>query len=49
MHYQALMQCSPDEANVLRSGKVNRIPASRIIQSDIRVIVVSVSDRIPTD
>ncbi|KAI0282728.1 Ca-transporting ATPase [Russula brevipes] len=43
----ALMQYSPDEANVLRSGKVNRIPASHIVPGDI--IVVSVGDKIPAD
>jgi len=41
------MQYAPDEANVLRSGKVNRIPASRIVPGDI--VVVSVGDRIPAD
>jgi len=41
------MQYSPDEANVLRSGKVNRIPASQIVPGDI--VVVSVGDRIPAD
>jgi hypothetical protein len=41
------MQYSPDEANVLRSGKINRIPASRIVPGDIAL--VSVGDRIPAD
>jgi Ca2+ transporting ATPase len=41
------MQYSPDEANVLRSGKVNRIPASQIVPGDI--IAVSVGDKIPAD
>ncbi|KAI9508835.1 Ca-transporting ATPase [Russula earlei] len=43
----ALMQYAPDEANVLRSGHINRIPASRIVPGDI--IVVSVGDKIPAD
>ncbi|KAH9039408.1 Ca-transporting ATPase [Lactarius hengduanensis] len=43
----ALMQYSPDEANVLRSGKVNRIHASRIVPGDI--VAVSVGDKIPAD
>ncbi|KAF8266598.1 Ca-transporting ATPase [Lactarius quietus] len=43
----ALMQYSPDEANVLRSGKVNRINASKIVPGDI--VVVSVGDKIPAD
>ncbi|KAI0003211.1 hypothetical protein BJV74DRAFT_516784 [Russula compacta] len=43
----ALMHYSPDEANVFRSGKVSRIPASRIVPGD--VIVVSVGDKIPAD
>ncbi len=41
------MQYSPDEANVLRCGKVKRMPASRIVPGDI--VVVSVGDRIPAD
>lgn len=45
--FQALMHYSPDEANVFRSGKVSRIPASRIVPGD--VIVVSVGDKIPAD
>jgi Ca2+ transporting ATPase len=43
----ALMQYSPDEANVLRSGKVNRINASKIVPGDI--VAVSVGDKIPAD
>ncbi|KAI9457809.1 Ca-transporting ATPase [Lactarius psammicola] len=43
----ALMQYSPDEANVLRSGKVNRIHASKIVPGDI--VAVSVGDKIPAD
>lgn len=41
------MQYSPDVANVLRSGKANRITASRIVPGD--VVIVSVGDRIPAD
>jgi Ca2+ transporting ATPase len=41
------MEYSPDEANVLRSGKVIRIPASQIVPGDI--LVVSVGDRISAD
>jgi Ca2+ transporting ATPase len=41
------MQYSPDVANVLRSGKANRIVASRIVPGDI--VIVSVGDRIPAD
>jgi Ca2+ transporting ATPase len=41
------MQYSPDEANVLRSGKLNRIPASKIVPGDI--ISVAVGDKIPAD
>jgi Ca2+ transporting ATPase len=41
------MEYAPDEANVLRSGKAIRIPASRIVPGDI--IIVSVGDRIPAD
>ena len=41
------MQYSPDEANVLRSGKVNRINASKIVPGDI--VSVSVGDKIPAD
>ncbi len=41
------MQYSPDEANVLRSGKVNRIHASKIVPGDI--VAVSVGDKIPAD
>jgi Ca2+ transporting ATPase len=44
---KALMQYSPDEANVLRSGKVNRINASKIVPGDI--VAVSVGDKIPAD
>ncbi|KAI0303358.1 Ca-transporting ATPase [Multifurca ochricompacta] len=43
----ALMQYSPDEANVLRSGKVHRIPASKIVPGDI--VAVAVGDKIPAD
>ncbi|KAN0141272.1 Ca-transporting ATPase [Lactarius tabidus] len=43
----ALMQYSPDEANVLRSGKVNRINACKIVPGDI--VAVSVGDKIPAD
>lgn len=43
----ALMQYSPDEANVLRSGNVNRIHASKIVPGDI--VAVSVGDKIPAD
>lgn len=41
------MQYSPDEANVLRSGTVNRIHASAIVPGDI--VAVSVGDKIPAD
>ncbi|KAH9967826.1 Ca-transporting ATPase [Russula dissimulans] len=43
----ALMQYAPDEANVLRSGRLVRIPASQIVPGD--VIAVSVGDKIPAD
>jgi P-type Ca2+ transporter type 2A len=45
--YQALMEYSPDEANVVRSKKVARIPASQIVPGDI--VIVAVGDRIPAD
>ena len=41
------MQYSPDEANVLRSGKVNRINAAKIVPGDI--VAVTVGDKIPAD
>jgi len=41
------MQYAPDEASVLRSGHLNRIPASRVVPGDI--IAVSVGDKIPAD
>ena len=41
------MQYAPDIANVFRSGRVGRIPASQIVPGDI--IVVSVGDKIPAD
>ena len=41
------MQYAPDEANVFRSGRVGRIPASQIVPGDI--IAVSVGDKIPAD
>jgi P-type Ca2+ transporter type 2A len=41
------MQYAPDEASVFRSGRVVRIPASRIVPGDI--ISVSVGDKIPAD
>jgi P-type Ca2+ transporter type 2A len=41
------MQYSPDEANVLRSGKLHRMHASRIVPGDI--VSVAVGDKIPAD
>ena len=41
------MQYSPDEANVLRSSKLRRMPASKIVPGDI--ISVAVGDKIPAD
>jgi Ca2+ transporting ATPase len=41
------MEYAPDEANVFRSGRVARIPASQIVPGDI--ISVSVGDKIPAD
>ena len=41
------MEYAPDEANVYRSGRVVRIPASQIVPGDI--ISVSVGDKIPAD
>lgn len=41
------MQYAPDEASVFRSGRIGRIPASRIVPGDI--ISVSVGDKIPAD
>lgn len=41
------MQYSPDEANVLRSGKISRIHASMVVPGDI--VIVSVGDKIPAD
>ena len=41
------MQYSPDEANVLCSGKFNHIHASKIVPGDI--VAVSVGDKIPAD
>jgi Ca2+ transporting ATPase len=41
------MEYAPDEANVLRSGKLARIPASRIVPGDI--VAVAVGARIPAD
>jgi hypothetical protein len=41
------MQYAPDEASVLRSGRVGRIPALQIIPGDI--VAVSVGDKIPAD
>jgi hypothetical protein len=41
------MQYAPDEASVLRSGRVGRIPASQIVPGDI--VAVSVGDKIPAD
>jgi P-type Ca2+ transporter type 2A len=41
------MQYAPDEANVFRSGRVSRIPASQIVPGDI--ISVSVGDKISAD
>lgn len=45
--FQALKEYSPDEATVLRSGKVSRIHASELVPGDI--IVVAVGDKIPAD
>ena len=44
---QALKEYSPDEATVLRSGKVSRVHASELVPGDI--IVVAVGDKIPAD
>jgi Ca2+ transporting ATPase len=44
---QALMEYSPDEAKVVRAGKVDRIHASDLVPGDI--IQVAVGDRIPAD
>ncbi len=41
------MQYAPDEANVFRSGRLCRIPASQIVPGDI--VSVSVGDKIPAD
>jgi P-type Ca2+ transporter type 2A len=41
------MQYSPDEANVLRSGHLHRMHASRIVPGDI--VSVAVGDKIPAD
>lgn len=43
----ALKEYSPDEAHVLRSGKLQRIPASELVPGDI--VSVHVGDRIPAD
>ncbi|KAF8352335.1 hypothetical protein F5887DRAFT_1172134 [Amanita rubescens] len=43
----ALREYSPDEAKVIRSGKVKRIRATGIVPGDI--ITVAVGDRVPAD
>ena len=42
-----MKEYSPDEATVLRSGKVSRVHASELVPGDI--IVVAVGDKIPAD
>jgi P-type Ca2+ transporter type 2A len=42
-----LKEYSPDEAKVIRSSQLGRIPASELVPGDI--ITVSVGDRIPAD
>jgi Ca2+ transporting ATPase len=44
---QALKEYSPDEAKVLRSGKLERIHSSDLVPGDI--VTVSVGDKIPAD
>ena len=43
----ALREYSPDEASVLRNGKMSKIPASSLVPGDI--VSVHVGDRIPAD
>jgi P-type Ca2+ transporter type 2A len=42
-----LKEYSPDEAKVLRSGKMSRIHASELVPGDI--IAIAVGDKIPAD
>jgi Ca2+ transporting ATPase len=44
---QALREYSPDEASVVRSGRIQKIPASHLVPGDI--ISIHVGDRIPAD
>lgn len=44
---QALKEYSPDEAKVIRSGRVSKIHASELVPGDI--ISVAVGDKIPAD
>lgn len=42
-----MKEYSPDEATVIRSGKIGRIHASELVPGDI--ISVSVGDKVPAD
>lgn len=44
---QALKEYSPDEAKVLRDGRVSKIHAAELVPGDI--ITISVGDKIPAD
>lgn len=44
---QALREFSPDEAKVLRSGRLLKVHASDLVPGDI--VAVSVGDKIPAD